>query len=161
MVAAAMRRIEGGFTYLALLFFVATMGALMVITGLMWSTEQQRAKERELLFVGNAFREAIGAYYERTPGTLKRYPRSLNDLLRDDRQAMTMRHLRRIYVDPMTRKVEWGMLHAPDGGIVGVYSLSDAEPMKKGAFLDRDQAFSNAKRYSDWRFVYDPARRAN
>src|SRR5687767_12759040 len=107
-----MRKIKrsDGFTYMAVLFFVAIMGIVLSVTGVIWSTAQQREKERELLFVGNEFRKAIGAYYERTPGTVKKYPLSFNDLLKDNRQLATVRHLRRIYADPITAKSEWGIV---------------------------------------------------
>jgi type II secretory pathway pseudopilin PulG len=147
-------RRQAGLTYLALLFFVAVMGALLAMTGLLWSTAQQRQKERELLFIGNAYRAAIGAYYESTPGTVKRYPATLAALLRDDRQAAMVRHLRRIYLDPMTLSAEWGTVAGPDGGIMGVYSRSDGEPVKHGGFDSPYRDFVHARHYSEWRFVY-------
>ncbi|MES2321445.1 MAG: type II secretion system protein [Pseudomonadota bacterium] len=149
-------RRDGGFTYLALLFFVAAMGATLAATGLLWSTAQQRVKEQELLFIGNAFRQAIGDYYERTPGALKRYPPSLDALLKDDRQAGTVRHLRRIYADPFTHQSKWGEIKSSDGGVKGVYSLSDETPIRKVGVALRASEGAAEVRYSDWQFIYEP-----
>ena len=149
-------RKDAGFTYLALLFLVAVMGTVLAATGVMWSTAHQRNKERELLFIGNEFRKAIASYYERTPGTVKRYPKSFNDLLLDNRQLSTVRHLRRVYSDPMTSQVEWGIVRAPDGGIMGIYSLSAGATLKQSNFREKDNAFAAAKNYTEWKFVYLP-----
>lgn len=147
---------QGGFTYLALLFAVALAGIVLAATGVVWSTERQRERERELLFVGNQFRQAIGSYYERSPGLVKRYPRSLNDLLKDDRYLSTQRHLRQIYTDPITGSPEWGLIAAPEGGVMGVYSLSNEKAVKRSGFAFRDAEFEGAAKYSQWRFVYRP-----
>lgn len=150
------RRHSAGFTYLGVLFLVAIMGVIFAGTVTTWSVAQQREKERELLFIGHEFRKAIASYYRRTPGTVKRYPNSLEDLLRDNRHLATVRHLRRIYHDPMTSQVEWGIVRAPDGGIMGIHSLSNEAPMKRSGFLLRDSDFDKAKRYGDWQFIYTP-----
>jgi type II secretory pathway pseudopilin PulG len=146
---------NSGFGYLALLFFVATMGIVLAAMGVVWSTAQQRVKEVELLFVGNQFRMAITSYYESTPGTVKRYPKNFDDMMKDNRQLATVRHLRRVYVDPMTGKPGWGIIAAPDGGIMGVYSLSVATPLKRSNFRKIDMAFENAEKYAEWWFLYD------
>ncbi|EJL90073.1 hypothetical protein PMI16_01880 [Herbaspirillum sp. CF444] len=147
---------EDGFTYLALLFFVAIFSASIAGTGVLWSTAQQREKERELLFIGNAFRNAIGVYYQKTPGIIKRYPNSLNDLLKDNRQLVTSRYLRKIYKDPFTGEEKWGLIRAPDGGIMGIFSLSEKEPMKR-VFEQEGGDFIGIRKYSDWHFVYLPS----
>ncbi len=147
---------QAGFTYLALLFLVAVAGVGLAATGVVWSTTQRREKEAELLYVGNQFRTAIESYYQRTPGAVKRYPIKLEDLVRDDRHLATVRHLRRIYSDPLTLSPQWGIVRAPDGGIMGVYSLSTDRPIKNMLFSKKDSAFENANTYSDWRFVYEP-----
>lgn len=148
-------RSESGFTYLAVLFMVAIMGALLAATGIVWSVARQREKEQELLYIGDTYRKAIADYYEHTPGAIKRYPQSFADLLLDNRQLATVRHLRRLYRDPMTLKSNWGIVRAPDGGIKGIYSLSDEAPMKHGGFRFIDSDFEKAKHYSDWRFTYE------
>jgi type II secretory pathway pseudopilin PulG len=150
-----MRR-EAGAVYLALLFFVAIMGTILAVTGVVWSTVQKRDKERELLFIGSEFRQAIGKYYESTPGTIKRYPSTFKDLLQGNRQLALVHHLRRVYADPMTSKLEWGIVRAPDGGIMGVYSLSTEKTVKRKNFGANDIAFDGVDGYQQWRFVYEP-----
>jgi hypothetical protein len=121
-----------------------------------WHHEAQRERERELLRIGNEFRTAIGVYYQRSPGSVPRYPEKLEDLMRDDRHLSLQRYLRRIYRDPMTGTGEWGVVSAPQGGIMGVYSRSDGAPVKTGDFDERDAALTGKTHYSDWRFVYTP-----
>jgi type II secretory pathway pseudopilin PulG len=145
-----------GFTYLIMLFAIAVSGVLLAAGSVVWSQQAQRERERELLLIGKEFRRAIGLYYERTPGAVKRYPERLEDLLRDDRYLSMQRYLRRIYRDPVTGKSEWGLVQAPTGGIMGVYSLSNGRPIKAGGFDEADDTFDGKTRYSDWQFVYTP-----
>lgn len=149
------KKIQSGFTYLTMLFAVAVMSAGLAATGVVWTTASQREKEKELLFVGDQFRQAIALYHLRTPGTIKRYPEKLEDLIKDNRYLSTQRYLRKIYVDPMTGKSEWGLVAAPNGGIMGVYSLSNAQPIKKSGFANADSRFEDGQRYSDWKFIYE------
>ena len=145
---------QSGFTYIAVLMLVAVMGAVWAAIGVVWSTAQQREKERELLFVGNQFRLAIGQYYERSPGGVKKYPTALKDLLKDERQLGTQRYLRKIFVDPMTFSKNWGLVYTAGSGIVGVYSLSEEAPLKSNNFNLADSAFENSAKYSAWQFIY-------
>jgi type II secretory pathway pseudopilin PulG len=147
---------QQGFTLAGALLLIGVLGAGMAAYGELASHAAQREKEQDLLFVGNQFRQAIGTYYERTPGAVKRFPPTLEDLLQDKRHPMPQRHLRRLYADPLTGKPQWGMVAAPQGGIMGVYSLSEAQPVKSGGFAARDGAFAAAGRYSDWQFIYLP-----
>jgi len=147
---------QQGFTYLAALFLVAILGAMLAASGTIWSTAQQRDRERELLLVGEQFRRAIGQYYEKSPGSLKKYPASLDDLLKDERHLSTQRYLRKMFVDPMTRSKKWGLVLAPEGGVMGVYSLSEDLPLKTGNFSEADRALAGKKKYSEWVFLYRP-----
>jgi type II secretory pathway pseudopilin PulG len=143
-----------GFTYLGLLIAVALMGIGLALIGDVWSTTVKRERERELLFVGAQFRQAIGRYYEGSPG-VKQYPRKLEDLLEDKRFPVVKRHLRKIYLDPMTGKREWGLLTQGDQ-ILGVYSQSKDRPLKVANFQVAEAMFVDSNAYSDWRFVYAP-----
>jgi type II secretory pathway pseudopilin PulG len=145
-----------GFTYIGLLIFIALMGIALAGTGMVWHTQVRREKERELLFVGDQLRRAIGQYYERSPGGDKRFPHSLDELLLDKRYPATQRYLRRVYADPITGKAEWGFVKGPEDRIVGVYSLSEDAPFKRAGFPTNYEAFDGKERYREWRFVYAP-----
>lgn len=149
-------RSQGGLTYLGVLLAVAILGTGLAATGMVWRTARLQDNEKELLFVGNEFRKAIEAYYLRSPGPVKQYPPNLEALLQDQRIPTTERYLRRIYRDPITDLPDWGLVRAPEGGIAGVFSLSEARPMKQANFSERDAAFAKAAKYSDWRFVFMP-----
>ena len=146
---------SGGFTYLALLLIVAAMGGGFAAYGELASRSAQREKEADLLFIGDEYRRAIGTYYENSPAGHKRYPKSLDQLLKDERFAFNRRHLRRLYRDPVTGK-ELAAVEAPEGGIMGVRSTSDAAPLKSADFLPQYAAFEGAVRLADWQFVYAP-----
>lgn len=147
---------QGGFTYLGLLFVIAIMGAALAGIATVWDTYARREKEAELLFIGDQFRLAIGTYYERTPGGVKQYPKQLEDLLKDPRFPDVQRHLRRVYVDPMTGKTTWGLIRSGDGGILGVHSLSEGKPIKVAGFDAAYASLAKASTYSNWFFVYMP-----
>ena len=148
-----MRR-QRGFTYVTVLFLVAMMAGGLALAGEVWHTSAMREKEADLLHVGNEYRKAIERYYVSGP---RQYPKSLADLVKDPRQPGTVRHLRRLYPDPITGKDEWGLVKSNDGGIAGVYSTSEAAPLKTGGFGVRDASFEGKTKYADWQFVYAAA----
>jgi type II secretory pathway pseudopilin PulG len=147
------RHAQHGYTYLTLLFAVALMGAGLAAASSLWHTAQMREKERELLYVGDQYRKAIEAYYKQG----KQYPRELVQLLRDQRVPGVRRYLRKLWRDPITNKSEWGLVKAPDGGIAGVYSLSEQAPFKQAEFPKDYAEFTGKAKYSDWKFAYLPA----
>ena len=156
-------RRQRGYSYLILLFAVALLGAGMAGAGVSWHAAQQREKERELLVIGNQIRDGIAAYLLRSPGGATGYPTSLEDLLKDPRSPVPVRHLRKLYRDPMTGSTEWGLVAAPGGGIMGVYSKSEAAPIKRAdfdppnrVFEERTKALEDKMTYKDWQFVYLP-----
>lgn len=143
---------QKGFTYVGFLIFVAITGAGLAAFGEIASHAAQREKEAELLFRGNAFQAAIASYYKKET----RYPQSLEQLLEDKRYPMPVRHLRKQYVDPMTGEANWGLVEAPGGGVMGVYSRSEDKPVKTGNFSIQNQGLEGAGRYADWKFVHSP-----
>jgi type II secretory pathway pseudopilin PulG len=151
-----------GFTYLAVMFIVGVLGLTASMANALWSTLAQRDNERELAFAGRQFQHAIERYRQRSATAEPRYPRRLEDLLRDDRSPLQpVRHLRRIYLDPMTGLPEWGLIRAPDGGIVGVHSMSERRPMAGtllAASFQRDEmGGGDAASYREWRFMVPSA----
>lgn len=148
---------QAGFTLLGLLFLIAGLGISLAAVGTLWHTAVKREKERELLFVGDQYRQAIRSFWE-TPlpaGTPRRFPRDFKELLADPRFPHTVRHLRRIYRDPVTGGHEWGLVREADGTFSGVYSLSQEMPMKTAGFDALNSDFENRTRYADWIFRHE------
>jgi type II secretory pathway pseudopilin PulG len=149
-----MRRVDG-FTYVGLLLAIAIAGAVLAAVGTLWSTESRREREVDLLFAGDQFRQAIGAYYAQAPaGQPHKFPSKLDDLLNDKRWPTTHRHLRKIFVDPITGTREWVLVRAADQTIIGVHSASEEAPIKQANFPDEYTRFESAKTYRDWQFVW-------
>src|SRR4029077_7805147 len=71
------------------------------------------------------------------------------------RQPGTMRHLRKLFPDPMTGK-EFVVIKGADGGVQGVASSSDIPPLKVAGFRVRDAIFEGAQKYSEWKFIHTP-----
>ena len=110
--------------------------------------------ENELLEIGAEFSAALRSYAQASPQGQPTQPTSLEALLRDPRFPNPRRHLRRIFVDPMTGMAEWGLVRSGEGGpILGVYSLSQARPLKIAKFDERFVNFDNKQHLSDWKFT--------
>ncbi len=149
------RRGERGFTYLGLLALIVLLGLLLAAAGQVASTTAQREREAQLLWVGHEYRAAIGTYWSHN----RVYPLALQDLLGAAPDApVQFRYLRRLYRDPMTNAVDWVLVPAPNGGIMGIASSSKRAPLKTGHFDEGDQTFEGASTYGDWQFTFLPGR---
>ncbi|WP_395406770.1 type II secretion system protein [Pseudoduganella sp. UC29_106] len=178
---------QRGFTYLSVVILVAIIGLVGAATLRLGVTMQRAAAEEELLRIGAEFSDALQSYAAATPAGQPTFPPSLKELLKDPRFPQVRRHLRRIYVDPMTGKPEWGLVRAGinkpgtpgavpgatpgapgvpptsepptssmsagEGGIIGIYSFSSAEPIKIGNFPQRFVRFEGKAHVSDWKFT--------
>lgn len=148
-----------GVVLLALLLALALGGIALMAAVDVASIARQRAREQELLFVGDQYRQAIRRYYYAAPqGARKVLPASLEDLLEDNRYPVPVRHLRRLYPDPITGGAEWGALRVGER-IAGVYSLSDKEPLKKAGFAPGYEQFNGKTTYKEWVFAIATAGR--
>lgn len=149
--APARPRRQRGYTYLLLLFAVAALGLISAAAAENWSLAAQRERERELLFIGNEYREALRRYVEASPDGAERLPASLDELVNDTRFPAPRHHLRRLYADPLSGDTDWGLLRQR-GRISGVFSRVDQTPVKHDGFLPRDHDFVGARSYRDWKF---------
>jgi hypothetical protein len=150
------RQRQSGFTYLWVLLLVAFMGVGLTVAVEIDSTAAQRDREQELITIGRQFQTALGRYYEsQAAGGKKEYPAALDDLLRDSRIPGIRRHLRKVFVDPMTRTPQWGLVTV-GGRIVGVHSLSSAMPIKQDGFAPEHSQLRGKRKYSEWLFTYPP-----
>jgi type II secretory pathway pseudopilin PulG len=145
--------LQRGFTYLTVMAVVALLGLGLAALGPVWSDAAQREREQELLRVGTLYASAIASYYKSSPGSLKSYPPKLEDLTLDSRFVGTQRHLRKVYADPMNPGQAWGLIAAPSGGVMGVYSLDQRKPYLQAAMDLSSVTLPTATRYSDWKFM--------
>ncbi|QBE62498.1 type II secretion system protein [Pseudoduganella lutea] len=149
-------RAAGGFTYVGLIILVAIIGLVAATTVRVGVTLQRAQAERDLLHIGEQFSNALKSYAAATPAGQPPQPPTLKELLKDPRFPGTRRHLRKIFIDPMTGKAEWGIRYLADNrGILGIYSLSAATPIKVANFPSRFQAFNGKQKISEWVFTFD------
>ena len=142
------------------LLTVALIGLGLVGAADVYVSTLQREHETELLAIGEQFRSAIRSYYQANAPTssqlaVDRYPRSLDDLLLDTRVPNVRRHLRKVFVDPMTGTAEWGLIRMGDR-VVGVHSLSTKAAIKQAGFEPEDFALTGRLTVGDWWFTYPP-----
>ncbi len=142
-----------GFTYVWVLAALALLSIGLALVGERWSDQVKRERERELLRVGALYANAIGTYYAAAPGSLKQYPRDLKSLVDDRRMVGTSRHIRKLYADPIDPSRPWGLVTGEDGGIMGIYSQSDEQPLRTEPLDLGVAVLPAAHQYSEWKFV--------
>jgi type II secretory pathway pseudopilin PulG len=142
-----------GFTYVGLLVLIVLIGIALAAAGDVASTSAQREREAQLLWVGHEYRAAIRRFWIHR----RTYPQTLEQLLGSAPDSpVQVRYLRRLYRDPMTNAVDWVLVPAPNGGIMGVASSSKRAPLKHANFDDGDKDFADATTYGDWQFIFQP-----
>ncbi|WP_433766568.1 type II secretion system protein [Pseudomonas putida] len=146
---------EDGFTYLGVLLLIMVMGMGLASAGELWATAARRDRERQLLWVGTQYAQALRSYYRSSPG-LAQYPKELVDLLQDERFPSAKHHLRQLYPDPMGGG-EWFLMRGFDGRITGIASSSTEKPLKQVDFPAQWSDFNGMASYKDWQFVAEKA----
>jgi type II secretory pathway pseudopilin PulG len=148
---------QQGFTYVGALILVGILSVTAAATLKLGAVTQRRAAEQELLEIGDEFRNAFISYANATPLGMQRTPPSLQELLKDPRYPTPRRHLRKMYIDPISGQENWGTVPAvPGPGIVGVYSMAEGKPIKIGNFDLPFQGFEGKTSYHDWVFAPPP-----
>lgn len=149
-----MRRRQQGFTYLGLIILLAIIGLVGAASLKVESLLARAAAEQELLEIGAAYSAALDSYAAATPQGKPPQPPTMQDLLKDTRFPTIRRHLRKIFVDPISGKAEWGITYLGDKtGVLGIYSLAQGQPLKQANFDERFQNFENKAHYAEWKFV--------
>ncbi|OGW37683.1 MAG: hypothetical protein A2010_03540 [Nitrospirae bacterium GWD2_57_9] len=147
----AARRTANGFTYVSLLAAIVVIGITLGSAGKSWQAISAREKEKELLFRGNQYREAIIKYRNAIPG-IQRYPPSIEELLKDSRTVTGKRYLRRKFKDPISGEDFVEIRDVATRGIIGMHSPSEKEPLQKKNFPDPYREFEGKTKYSEWLF---------
>ena len=152
---------ERGMMLLGLLICLAlgSIGLMAMVDN--WALERQREREKDLLFAGDQYRQAIRKYYYGAPaGQPRQLPVNMAMLLEDDRYPTPVRYLRRLYPDPITGSDEWGEVRIGDR-LAGVYSKSKAQPVKQDGFAAAYEGFKMKDSYDSWAFVFAIPTRTN
>ncbi|MEN9889901.1 MAG: hypothetical protein RLY78_196 [Pseudomonadota bacterium] len=113
-----------GLTWPLLLFLLALTAAGLGSAAPAWWAQAQAEREREWSWRAEQYVRALDDWARASPDGQPRRPQSLEQLLRDERQAPVRHHLRRLYPDPWTGRTDWLPVRAADGGIVGLRSRS-------------------------------------
>jgi hypothetical protein len=123
--ASGRRRSESGFALLLIFVLAAGIAIFMLNQIPRVCFETQRDREEMLIERGEQYKRAIGLYIRKW----NRYPVKIEDL----ENTNNIRYLRRRYIDPMTGKDEWRIIHAGPGGV-----LTDSLVQKAGANIGPD-----------------------
>jgi general secretion pathway protein G len=145
---------EAGLTLVELIVTVAILGILASAAVPIARFKVQRDKERELRYDLWQMRDAIDKYKDAadkggfmTKVDSNNYPPDLDELVKGvDIQGKKVKFLRRIPVDPMTGKAEWGMRSMqddPDSDTWGGQNVFDVFSKSQGTALD-------GTKYSEW-----------
>ena len=110
--APALRRHSGESGYaLMLVFLMAAVIAISLYREIpRVAFQSQRHKEQLLMERGEQYKRAIQVYF----ATNRRYPQTMDDL----EKSVTRHFLRHHYIDPMTGKSEWRIIHIQGGVLV-------------------------------------------
>jgi type II secretory pathway pseudopilin PulG len=135
---------------------VVILGMAASMAGQSLRSAMQRAREAELLWRGQQYQQAISSYYAVKHGPQQMFPAKLEHLLRDPRFPGVVRHLRKLYNDPMTG-TDWQLVTDPAERIIGVRSSSDLKPFRQAGFPDGMDKLEGKSSYSEWEFVFAPS----
>ena len=153
---------QKGMALLAVLLFVAATGLAAAALLAFGSSVHRRQAEAALLDVGQELADALESYRRMTPAGMPYQPAKLEELLLDSRFPGRVRHLRKIYADPISGSQRWGLYLDPQTGrIAGIHSLSDLAPQKRANFPLRMARLAGKSVYSDWLFTAELSRRAD
>ena len=145
---------ERGLTFVELIVTVAILGILSTAAIPVARFQIKRQNERQLRFDLWEMRDAIDKYKDaadkgafQTKVDSQNYPPDLETLVKgEDVQGKKLKFLRKIPVDPMTGKAEWGMRSMqddPDSDSFGGQSVFDVYSKSQGTALD-------GTKYSTW-----------
>ena len=148
------RRGQAGLTLVELIVTVAILGILASAAVPIARFKVQRDKERELRYDLWQMRDAIDHYKDAADkGAFQikldsnGYPPDMDELVKGvDIQGKKVKFLRKIPIDPMTGKAEWGMRSMqddPTSDSFGGQSVFDVYSKSQGTALD-------GTKYADW-----------
>ncbi len=149
------KQAQQGFAYLVVLFIAVALGLASTVTYENYSTLAKREREAQWLFVGQQYQQAISSYYHQSPNGLKSLPTNLDDLVKDSRFVSIKRHLRQLYMDPITQDA-WQVILNDNQQIVGVVSASQEPILQHAKIMQILPNAENIATYTELKFVFEP-----
>ena len=149
------KQAQQGLAYLVVLFIAVALGLASTITYENYSTLAKREREAQWLFVGQQYQQAIASYYHQSPNGLKSLPTKLDDLVKDSRFVSVKRHLRQLYIDPITQ-ASWQLLLNDNQQIIGVVSASKEPILQSAKIAQMLPNAENVATYAELKFVFEP-----
>lgn len=140
------RKIQGrqrGFILALLLALITAAGILLTKAMPSVVAEVQRDQEEELIFRGEAIRNAMRRFKAKTGN----YPISLEDLVK-----VRPRILRKLYKDPMTGEGEWDIVTAVAAGASGNTTGLPIAAIRSRSQKDSFKIYQGKTLYSEWVF---------
>ena len=133
---------EAGYALLMVFLIAATIAIGLYAVAPRVAFESQRAQEQLLVDRGEQYKRAIQLYYRK----FRKYPVKMDDL----ENTQNIRFLRKRYVDPMTGKNEWRLIHIGPGG-----QFTDSLTQKNNNTKKQDPASVNTF-IAEFKSVPDP-----
>jgi predicted oxidoreductase len=153
---------QDGFSYLGVLFLMVAISVSLAVVTQNEDTLIKREKEQDWLFIGKQYQRAIASYYHQSPGGIKTFPTKVEDLLFDKRFIVPVRHLRKIYGDPLENQEAWVLIKDQNNYITGVYSRSQ-EPILNTRIISEylENLGDQPALYVNIKFMFKPENASN
>ncbi len=118
------RKRESGFALLLIALMAGALAISLYIELPRFAQESQRQKEQLLISRGEQYQRAIQMFFKDN----KRYPTRIEEL----ESFNNRRYLRKRFVDPMTGKDEWRIIHIQNGVLADSVNIKPPQPGQQG-----------------------------
>jgi hypothetical protein len=139
------RRKDSGFAMLMVFLLAAMVAITLYVEVPRVAFEAERQRELLLVDRGNQFKRAIQVFVtDKTNNTTHRYPATIEEL----ESFNNHRYLRRRYVDPMTGKDEWRLVHI-NGGVLTDSVTTQGKPGAAGQGISTTSNYLSQQTFLD------------
>jgi type II secretory pathway pseudopilin PulG len=111
---------SAGFTYVWALIAVAVTSAMLAAGAQLASARAARERQAEYAWVLDQYRMAIRSYSQASSATPSAPLQTVQQLVRDERGGVVRRHIRQLYPNPLTGKVDWQLRLGASGEPIDV-----------------------------------------
>ena len=140
------RREDSGFAMLLVFLMAACIAITLYIEVPRVAFEAERQRELLLVDRGNQFKRAIQVFVtDKTNNPMRRYPATIEEL----ENFNNHRYLRRRYLDPMTGKDEWRLVHINGGVLTDSVTTQAKTNLASGSSTSSPSTLVSEQAYMD------------